>query len=337
MADRKSCRYLRALACLCALVLACVPEILAQSDSIHEVEIFLRGRGASVGGVRVRLVRQSGMMPVADTFSNQDGRVRFTGLLPGEYIIETIENDKFEATATRATVRPIEFIEPKPTSVTVNIDLPTRKQPDTAPPGVVLVDVDLKVPDAALKHYRKGMEYLRAGNRDEATLELKSAIKVYPQYYSARLELGRQLRAQLNFNEAEEALKPLGEIAPRRAEPRMEYALVLLALKRPADAAVQLRQALALEESNWAAHLHLGWALLEAEPAEAERHFNRAVELDERKAAQAHLSLARMAYARGARQEAIGHLETYLTLAPDAPDAQAVRRLLKQLQKSRKS
>src|SRR5215216_1215520 len=112
------------------------------------------------------------------------------------------------------------------------------------------------------------MEYLRAGNRDEATLELKAAVKAYPQYYSARLELGRQLRAQLNFSEAEEALRPLGAIAPKRAEPRLEYAIVLLALKRPGDAVVQLRQALELEESNWAAHLHLGWALLEAEPAE---------------------------------------------------------------------
>ena len=336
MADRKLPQRLRTLACLCALACACASQVLAQSDSIHEVEVFLRARRASVSGVRVRLVRQSGMMPVADTFSNEDGRVKFTGLLPGEYIVETVENDKFEATATRTTVRPIEYIEPKPTSVTVYVELPARKPPDTAPPGVVLADVDLKVPEAALKRYRKGMEHLRLGNRDDATEEFKAAIKIYPQYYSARLELGRQLRAQLNFSEAEEALRPLGEIAPRRAEPRLEYAIVLLALKRPQDAAVQLRQALALEETSWAAHLHLGWALLDTEPAEAERHFRRAVELDEHRAAQAHLSLARLAYNRGAHQESIGHLEAYLALAPDAPDAQAVRRLLKQLQKSDK-
>jgi tetratricopeptide (TPR) repeat protein len=335
MADCKSTRRLRALACLCALAFACAPEAAAQSDAIHEVEIYLRAKGASVNGVHVRLIRQSGMMPVADTFSNQDGRIKFTSLLPGEYTIETVLSDKFEATATRVTVRPIEFT-PKPTSVSVYIDLPPREQPDTAPPGVVLADVDLKVPEDALKRYRKGMEYLRAGNRDEATLELKAAVAAYPQYYAARLELGRQLRAQLNFVEAEEALRPLGQIAPGRAEPRLEHAIVLLALKRPEEAAVQLRQALELEEANWATHLHLGWAILEAEPAEAERQFRRAVELDERKAAQAHLSLARLAYARGSRPEAINHLETYLALAPDAPDAADVRRLLRQLQKSGK-
>ncbi|HYG79740.1 MAG TPA: tetratricopeptide repeat protein [Pyrinomonadaceae bacterium] len=333
MAGRKSPRWARALACLCALAFACAPEAAAQSDSIHEVEVYLRARGASVNGVRVRLIRQSGMMPVADSFSNQDGRIRFTGLLPGEYTVETVESDKFEATATRVTVRPIEFIEPKPTSVSVYIDLPARKGPDTAAPGVVLADVDLKVPDAALKRYRKGMEFLRAANRDDAVEEFKAAVRAYPQYYAARLELGRQLRAQLLFDEAEEALRPLGEIAPKRAEPRIEYAIVLLALRRPKEAAGQLRKALELEEANWVTHLHLGWALLETEPGEAERHFKRALELDERKAAQAHLSLARLAYAKGSRPDSVRHLETYLALAPDAPDAPAVRRLLSQLQK----
>jgi tetratricopeptide (TPR) repeat protein len=332
MAGRKSLGWARAFACLCALAFACAPPAVAQSDSIHEVEVYLRARGASVNGVRVRLIRQSGMMPVADSFSNQDGRIKFTGLLPGEYTVETNESDKFEATATRVTVRPIEFT-PKPTSVSVYIDLPARKGPDMAEPGVVLADVDLKVPDAALKRYRKGMEFLRAGNRDDAVEEFKAAVRAYPQYYAARMELGRQLRAQLLFDEAAEALRPLGEIAPKRAEPRIEYAIVLLALKRPKEAAGQLRKALELEEANWVTHLHLGWALLETEPEEAERYFKRSLELDERKAAQAHLSLARLAYAKGSRPDAIRHLEAYLALAPDAPDAPAVRRLLGQLQK----
>lgn len=332
MTDRNFLRCARAAACLCALVFA--PGASAQkSDAIHEIEVYLRARGDSVAGVRVRLVTQRGMIPVADTYSGREGQLRFRGLLPGEYIVETTESDQFEATVTRVTIHPIELIKPEPMRETVRVDLPPRRRPEQPAPGVVPADVDLKVPEAALKHYRKGMDYLRAGDRDDATQEFKAAVKAHPQYYAARLELGRQLFARHDFGEAAEAFKPLGEIAPKRAEPRLEYAIVLLALRRPGDAAAQLRRALELEEANWATHLHLGWALLEAEPAEAERHFKRAIELDERKAAQAHLSLARLAYGRGSRPEAIGHLEIYLTLAPDAPDAQAVRRLLKQLQK----
>lgn len=336
MTAKKFFRWTPVLTCLCVLAFVCSPDAAAQSDAINEIEVYLKARDASVAGVRVRLITQRGLIPVADTFSGQEGQLRFTGLLPGEYILETGESDKFEATATRVTIETIKILgRPKSMRETVRVELPARRPSDTAAPGVVMADVDLKVPEAALKRYLKGMEALRAGNRDDATGEFKAAVKAYPQYYAARLELGRQLCAQHLFKEAEEAFRPLGELAPKRSEPRIEYGIVLLALKRPNEAAGQLRKALELEEANWVTHLHLGWALLEAEPEEAERYFRRALELDERKAAQAHLSLARLAYAKGLRQDSINHLEAYLTLAPDAPDVPAVRRLLGQLQKKK--
>lgn len=323
------------LACLYGILFTCssLAQSSAQSDAIHKLEVQLRARGEQVSGVRVRLVNQSRRVAVADTFSGQDGQIRFVNLMPGEYIVETTENDRFEATATRVTIIPVDFRKPTPMHLTARIDLPTKKLPAMSPPGVIMADVDLNVPDAALKHFRKGAEALRSGKTGDAVKELKAAVEVYPKFYTARLELGRELRAQKRFNDAEETLRPLGEIAPRRAESRIEYAIVLLALGRSKEAANELRKALELEEANWVTHLHLGWALLKDDDAEAERHFKRALELEERKAAQAHLSLARLAHARGMRQEAIRHLEAYLTLAPEAPDADAVRKLLNQLRK----
>jgi tetratricopeptide (TPR) repeat protein len=331
MTGRKSPQVTLILACLCGLAFNCASLAQTPSDAIHTVEVQLRARGASVSGVRVRLVRQSRMLPVSDTFSRQEGQIRFTNLLPGDYIVETIESERFEATATRVSIIPVDFR--KPTRANVTIDLPARKQPDTAAPGVVMADVDLNVPEAALKHYRRGLEALRAEKTEEAAKAFKAAVEAYPKFYSARLELGRQLRAQKRFSEAEAALRPLGEIAPKHAESLVEHAIVLLALGKQKEAAAELRKALLLEEANWVTHLHLGWALLADQPAQAERHFTRALELDERKAAQAHLSLARLAYAKGMRPEAIRHLEAYLALAPDAPDASAVQKLLNQLRK----
>jgi tetratricopeptide (TPR) repeat protein len=335
MFERKSRRTAFLLACLCGLLLAprAVAQTSSESDAIHELEVHLRARGAEVSGVRVRLLNQSRMLTITETFSGREGQLRFVNLMPGEYLIETSENDRFEATVTRVTIIPIDFRKPRTTHVTANIDLPPKKTPGLPPPGVVMADVDVHVPESALKHFRKGTESLRAGRAGEAIKELRAAIEAYPKFYTARLELGRELRAQKRFDEAEEALRPLGELAPRRPESRLEYSFVLLALGRSLEAAGELRQALELEEANWVTHLHLGWALLKDDPAEAERHFIRALQLDERKAAQAHLSLARLAHARGMRPEAIRHLEAYLQLAPDAPDAVAVRRLLNQLRK----
>ena len=323
------------LACLCVLVFACSSRAQGSSDAIHEVEVLLRARGGQVGGVRVRLLRESRMLPIGETFSGQGGEVRFSNLLPGDYIVETIENESFEATVTRVSIVVAEggFGKPMPRRFSVTVDLPVRKQPGPGAPGVVMADVDLKVPEAALRHYRKGSEALRAGKKTDAVKELKAAVEAYPNYYAARLDLGRELRAEKLFPEAEDMLKPLGKIAPTHPEPLVEYAMVLLALGRAKEAASQLRKALEMEEANWATHLYLGWALLETEPAEAERHFARALELDERKAAQAHLSLARLAHSRRDRQEAVRHLEAYLALAPDAADADVVRKLLAQLRK----
>jgi tetratricopeptide (TPR) repeat protein len=217
--------------------------------------------------------------------------------------------------------------------VTVTVDLAGRKRPPSPAPGVISADTDLDVPEAALKHYRKGVEALGAGKTSEAIKGFKVAVEAHPRFYAARLELGRVLRAQKRFNEAEEALRPLLEIAPRRAEPRIELAIVLLVLRRQKDSARELRKAIELEEASWVSHLYLGWALLEDEPDQAELHFTRALELDEQRAAQAHLSLARLAHGRKMKQDAIRHLEAYLTLAPDAPDANAVRKLLGQIRK----
>jgi tetratricopeptide (TPR) repeat protein len=335
MVERNSRSKTIFAACLCVLLYTCtsLAQTSSESDAIHELEVQLRARNEQVSGVRVRLLNQSRMLAIAETFSGREGQLKFVNLMPGEYLVETSENDRFEATVTRVTIIPIDFRKPRATHVTARIDLPPRKLPGMAPPGVVMADVDLNVPESALKHFRKGAEALRSGKTADAVKELKVAIEVYPKFYTARLELGRELRAEKRFTEAEETLKPLGEIAPRRAESRIEYAMVLLALGRSTEAANELRKALDLEEANWVTHLHLGWALLKDDAAKAEKHFARALELDERKAAQAHLSLARLAHARGMRQEAVRHLEAYLALAPNASDADAVRRLLVQLRK----
>ncbi|HEX8189348.1 MAG TPA: hypothetical protein VF586_13415, partial [Pyrinomonadaceae bacterium] len=93
----------------------------------------------------------------------------------------------------------------------------------------------------------------------------------------------------------------------------------------------ELKQALALDERDWAAHYYLGWALIETDADKAEPHLARALELDERKAARAHLALARIADARGQRLRAILHLDAYVASAPDSADAPGARELADRL------
>jgi Flp pilus assembly protein TadD len=315
----------------CALtgVLAVAHPAQSQTfEVVHQIEGRLHYRNGTVGGMRVRLIRKDSLEPVGDTFSRPEGDFVFTRVTDGDYLIETFETDRYEATSTEVSLRPRPR---RPTSINVFIDVPVKNAPDTTPAGVIMADVDLNVPKAALKHYRAGTKALKNGDSARAIAELREAVTAYPDYYAARLELGRNLRLEKRFIEAEEILNPLPQIAPKRAEPRLEYGIVLLELKRPDEAATELRQALQLEEANWATHLYLGWALLESRPQEAEPQFKRALELSERKAARAHLALARLADAQGMRQLAIQHLDAYLSLMPDATDAEAARKLADKL------
>jgi tetratricopeptide (TPR) repeat protein len=297
---------------------------------LHRIEGRVRQRNANVENLRVRLVRFPQMQPIADTFT-RDGQFVFQRVPTGDYIVETFETDEFEATETTVSVYPQNTAEPRPTSVNLFVDLPRKAGPARVAPGEVMADVDLNVPGKAQKHYYAGMEKLGKGDSDKAISEFRKAIEFFPSYYAARLELGRELRFKKQFEEALEIVEPLAQIAPKRAEPRIERAINLLSLKRRDEAVQDLEAALRLAEASWAAHLYLGWALLEEDGAKAEPHFQRAIEIDESKAARAHLALARLAEAKGRRSVALTHLDAYLALAPKAPDAEATRKLAERL------
>jgi len=303
--------------------------VAAQTDEIvHQLEgKLLRKDGSPVASMRVRLVRKDSLEPVAETFSHTDGGFVFTRVTDGEYLIETFETDVYEATSTEAVLRPRPR---RSTYLNVYIDVPLKTS-ESSKPGVIKADVDINVPKAAVKHYKAGAKALLEDNFVKAEDELRQAIAEYHNYYQARLDLGRALRLKKRFAEGVEVLQPLLQIAPNRAEARLEYAICLLESNQREEATQELRRAVELEESNWASHLYLGWALLEISPDDSEPHFKRALELNERKAARAYLALARIADSRGSSAEAIRYLETYLNLMPNASDAESARKLLAKL------
>jgi tetratricopeptide (TPR) repeat protein len=325
-----------------ATILACAQVTQAQIGAatrssggsatvVHSIEGRIRQRNKTADNIRVRLVRYPQMQPIADTFTRQDGQFVFQRVPTGDYIVETFETEIYEATETSVAVYPTSISEPRPTTVTVFVDLPEKSNPERVAPGELMADVDLNVPSKALKHYHAGMQKLGKGESEKGIAELRSAIDIFPSYYAARLELGRELRFQKRFDEALEVVEPLSEIAPKRAEPKIERGIILLSLKRREDAVNEFEAALRMAEASWAAHLYLGWALLEQDETKAEPHFKRALEIDEHKAARAHLALARLAESRGQRSVALTHLDAYLQLAPNAEDAEAARNLAARL------
>lgn len=330
-AGKSKAAWLSALVLLTALAGAAAGR--TAQGVYHSVEGRVLARNQAVSNIRVRLLRMPDMRPVTETFTRSEGNFEFRQLPTSEYVIETLETDKFEATATKVLLVPPDPDPrvPAPQHVMVIIDLPLKPVPGQPAPGVVAADIDTNVPKAALKHYRNGMKAISDKDSARAVSEFGAALKLHPSYYAARLEMGRELRLQKRYQESEEALRPLAQIAPKQPVPRIERGIALLSLGRREEAAAELQAAVALEEASWAAHFYLGWALLEADGAKAEPHLRRALELDEEKAARAHLALARVAQEKGQRDVALEHLDAYVSLAPDSPDAEAARKLAARL------
>jgi tetratricopeptide (TPR) repeat protein len=324
---------LRSVSRIALFLMVLSTPVAAQRNNVppivfHRVEGRLQFRGP-INDVRVRLVQQGGRILVDEKFTRGEGEFAFGNVPEGDYLIETEANATFNASSTNVSVHPLDSRRSEVFRVYVQLEL--KPSAATSRPGVVMADVDVNVPKDAQKHYREAMKALDSKSPERAISELQSALRIYPDYYAARLELGRELRIQKRFQEAAEVFEPLSRLAPKRAEARVEYGVVLMALGRRVEAITELRKAVELEETDWVPHLYLGMALLENEAADAERHLRRAIELNEHKAASAHLSLARLAAARGQRDLSIEHLQAYLTLVPEAPDAEAVRRLIERL------
>lgn len=333
-------RSLLALALALALPPAARAARVASQETLHKIDGRLVAGNRQPGNVRVRLVMRDGLRRVAETVTREDGRFLFANLGQGDYIVTVDETDEFHAVESvvevrKMTIGPAESVgrnerpETQPGSTFfVTIHLTMKRRPGAAPAtGTLAADVDVGVPEEARRRYEQAMALCGDGQAKRRISELREAVKAHPAYYAARLELGRELRREKKFAEARDALEPLRKIAPKRAEALVEIGIVLMGLGRREEAAATLRSALALEEANWSAHLYLGYALVDVADEEAEPHFWRALKLNGREAAGAHLALARLAHRYGYLREAVEQLEAYLAVAPDAPDAGEVRKL----------
>jgi Tfp pilus assembly protein PilF len=301
--------------------------VTAQVPTV-DVEGLVRPHGSGqLVGLRVRLTRQNGTRQFSETYTQSDGRFFFRQVASGDYLVEILESTDFMPSATALSIQASPSINRSVVSVLIDV----MPKSSALRLGVLLADVDTKVPAEAAKHYATALKAVGVPDLPKAVSELKLAVEIYPNYYAARLELGRDLRSLKRFDEAADTLKSLSDLAPKRAEPHLEYGLVLLGLEKRDEATAELRKAIQLDEKSWAAHYFLGLALFDMDGESSEKDFSRALQLNEKKAARAHVALARLALRKGARQVALKHLDDYLKLEPNAADADSVRKFAERL------
>jgi tetratricopeptide (TPR) repeat protein len=329
------------------------------------------GPGVVLGDViavaRAETANEPGAFAAVEVFIGVDGKVKLPRLVQG--------GGRFGQAAVNSALR-YQFepttLEGKPIQVIRVLTFPDKRlavAPDASSPA----NRDV-LPDQVVDLVEKGDALVGAKRFDEAVAAYQSAIaKAGRPVFTILLNIGnayfqkedyaaaadayrKAIENSPNdrrghFNRAE-SLFALRDFAGAEAEYRRVIALstrpdakvhqylgsALFQQKRVEEAIEQYRIALALPRGNEPdVHYNLGVALLAREdyPA-AEQAFRSAIDLRRKDTPDGHFNLAITLEKQGRAAEAIDEYETYLRLAPDAPDAEKVRTIVAYLKKHKK-
>lgn len=192
----------------------------------------------------------------------------------------------------------------------------------------------LYAPEKARKAFEKGVEQSRRGKLKEARKELETATQQHPKYAEAWCELGDVLNRLMLNAEARAAYKRAAESDPQFLRPTLHMAMLAAGERQWKESAQLTDQVIARNPHDYPeAFLYNAAALYNLGLADqAEQAVRRAIDLDQaRMFPKSYHLLATILDARGQRREAAANLRLFLQHAPNAPEADQVRRRLAEL------
>lgn len=326
--------------CLCLIGSASAQRMAIESDTadmgtggryvIQGTLLFPSGQRVD-RPVRVRLYTAT--RGEVATMTDTNGRFLFRRLSPGQYTI-IVDGDKdYENVNEQTNI--IQAGRDQRTASTEEI-IPVQirlkyRAGDSVKPEVVHAEL-ANVPKPALELYNAALKLAQDGKNKAAIEKLNQAITAHPTFMLAFNELGVQYQKTGDLDKANESLQSALKISPNSFAPLVNHGIVLVRLKKYAEAEVDLRAAIKENAQSAIAHFYLGRALAYlGNFDDAEKELNTAVTLGGDQMKEAHRYLGAIYHARGDTPRAIAQLETYLKVAPKADDADAVRQLIRQL------
>ena len=330
------------LTAIMALILSCTA--LAHIQSGHVIRGKVRNSaGSNLAHIRVDLEAGNGPL-IQQTITNTEGDFYFSNLSDTSYAIVVSAPD-YEPVTERVDFFRQAANAPGETRM-VEVTLVPKGGLRPPRPGLNFVQ---NIPAAAQISYESALKLSKQGKKEEAITALQEALRIFPDYFNARLILGNEF---IRVGKHVEAIAQLDEA--RRINPRDDrtyelFGVVLMRQGKYAVAAAVFAEAARLNGLDPQYPLMRGIALIEhastaftstsksvaAERSdtlsEAENNLKHAYELSNEKLAIVHLHLARVYEKKGDRSHAASELEKYLDKNPNADNAGAIREAIKKL------
>jgi len=300
--------------------------------------------GANIPNAVVSLQTGNGL-PINQTVTNNEGDFFFSGLTDNGYLVLASASGFENGSATVEFVKDAGPEDPGELRV-VEVILSRPGAERVPPPQSTFTQ---NIPKAAQSAFDRGMAFSREGKAQESILALQEAVKIFPDYFNARLALANELTRQHRLEEATAELEQARKVNPKDGRVYQAFGLVLTKQKKFVLAAAVFGEAFRLNPTDPNVLVMRAGALIdhasmidpskskegEAERARsfqmAERDLAKALDLSGKKLAPVHLQMARIYERQGKRAQAADELEQYLRMAPDEKNAAAMRDAIKKL------
>ncbi len=188
------------------------------------------------------------------------------------------------------------------------------------------------VPSAARKQYELGLKSVNKGNFQQAATYFQQALTIYPEYLAARNDLGAQYLKLKQIDEAEKQFEIVLVSDPKNFNAKYNMGLVQVERHNYTEALALLNQAVAIDSTRPVARLWIGIAKLELGDLQvAEQELTRALIMGGDECVAAHYHLARIYFTRGATDDAMRSVQSYIQQAPHGEFIKEAKELAQKL------
>lgn len=285
-----------------------------------------------VGEIQVELLNDVNSV-VQRTKTTGSGRFFFRAVPQGRFQIRVLplgtnyeeQTQEVELYGIGASGRPIAD------NIQKDFYLRLRKSNSSSSTGNGAIFVQ-EIPEEAKTIYQRALSDLET-NRVEAGVEgLEKALRLFPTYYLALEKLGLVYTTQQKYEKALDVFSKAVAVHSRSFNGWYGLSYAHYALKQAAAAVEAAQKAVSLNSNSEDALLFLGLSLRQAKRyEEAEKSLKQADKITKGASPDVHWNLA-LLYAHNLNRykDAANELELYLRTSPGTPQAENIKKLIKQ-------
>ena len=293
------------------------------------VKVVFENEGAAGQSIRVKLTTEAGV-PVADQFTDEEGRVTFRVTFPDQFRVEVSGTPIVGTTTVTFRVED----QDKSKTIFVKVKPKVEEMAATSRPASpnITSAADLRVPSDARKVFHKGMVAWEQHDYAKAAEQFEKAVAIYPEYDTAFNNLGVMYTQMNQVEKARAAFERSVALNDKNADADRNLARILLRDGNDRRAAELLKKSLVVEPLNPITLTLLCVADIQAGDNDGALQSARKVhQLPHEGYSLVHYIAGQAYEHKGELQNAYVEYQTYLQETPAGPEAQQVRAALAHL------